>query len=1263
MAGVTMTPIHDDIPRQGQASSLKYRDLIQFDPIETVIQLRHADEATAARRLVATYVVSDQMAERLVGIAIPQLRFDVPADNKGLLVVGDYGTGKSHLMSVISAVAEREELADDLDTRIRDAAGAIAGRFKVARTELGATRMTLRDFVCSTLEEALENWSVEGGFRFPPPDTIPNHKRAFEDMMGAFHGRFPEQGLLLVVDELLDYLKGRNDLELVQDLNFLREVGEVCKDLRFRFIAGVQESIFESTRFEHVASSVRRVQDRFDQLRIAREDIKHVVAERLLRKSTAQRARVSEYLQPFTRFYGRMNERLDDFVRLFPVHPDFIGTFERLSVVEKRQILKTLSSAMAARLDDELPDDHPGLIAYDGFWETLRGTPSFRAVPEVREVSDCNEVLEARIQSAFTRPLYRPMALRIIHALSVHRLTHRDIHAPLGATAEELRDELCLYQPGIEDMGSGEPDEDLRGHVETVLGAIHRTVSGQFITRNQENGQYYLDLKKTEDLDAKIEDRAEALDPDTLNRHYHAALRRIMECTDETYVTGYQIWEHELEWRERRASRLGYLFFGAPNERSTAVPPRDFYLYFLQPYQQHPFKDEKLADEVFFRLADRDETFDRTLRLRAAASDLASRASGHAKTVYAQKADGYLGELASWLRERLPKAYSVTHQGKTSPLAKWMASGRPGSAGTDTVRDTVNAVAAAALATHFAEQSPEYPGFHDYHTEENREQAVRDALRWIAGSAKTRQAARVLDALGLLDGDRLDPSRSKYAGHVLSELRRKGTGKVLNRPELIETVRGVEYMAPDSVRLEPEWVVVLLAALVYSGDLVVAIPGKRFDASGLEEMAATAIQDIVGFKHLERPKDWNLPGMKALFGLLDMAPGEAQQVTLGRDGPVRELQRRIEVRVEQLVTAAHDLRSGINFWGGAVIPEEQADAMARKLDETKGFLESVRRFNTPGKFKNFMYASAQVRRSGAGLEELSAFRALMEIVRGELGEAASYLATAAAVLPDDHEWAGAAAIARQDVQSRLRDRKTWTDHGFRMRTGRKLRDLKDRYIGEYLRLHARARLGAKDNDRKREILRDGRIDRLERLATIDLLPKEQLTGLQDRLGGLESCFPPTGRDMKAAPDCPRCHFRPSTHAEGAPVSEQLCAIHRDLDRVFSEWTAALLENLNDPTTTKQVELLEPDRRRLIEGFLASRVLPDELSDDFVTAIGEVLSGLSKVVLTSDGIRAALESGGLPTTLDEMGRRFGQHLSNEAKGIDRARARILLGRWE
>src|SRR5207248_8485811 len=130
--------------------------------------------------------------------------------------------------------------------------------------------------------------------------------------------------LLLVLDELLDYLRSRRDQPLILDLGFLREIGEVCKDLRFRFLAGVQEAIFDSGRFAHVADSLGRVKDRFQQVKIATTDVKYVVANRLLKKTPEQIAKVRDYLDPFTKFYGNMTERLDDFANLFPIHPEYV---------------------------------------------------------------------------------------------------------------------------------------------------------------------------------------------------------------------------------------------------------------------------------------------------------------------------------------------------------------------------------------------------------------------------------------------------------------------------------------------------------------------------------------------------------------------------------------------------------------------------------------------------------------------------------------------------------------------------------------------------------------------------------------------------------------------------------------------------------------------------------------------------------------------------------------------------------------------------
>ena len=165
---------------------MKYGDLIQFEPIESVVQLRDANEAAAARHHVETYVISQEMAERLANLVIPQLQFEQPVDNKGLLVVGNYGTGKSHLMSVISALAEHSELPSCInDQNVAKAAGKIGGRFKVVRTEIGATTMSLRDILVGEMEEHLATIGMD--YSFPSAAKVSNNKRAFEEMMATFH--------------------------------------------------------------------------------------------------------------------------------------------------------------------------------------------------------------------------------------------------------------------------------------------------------------------------------------------------------------------------------------------------------------------------------------------------------------------------------------------------------------------------------------------------------------------------------------------------------------------------------------------------------------------------------------------------------------------------------------------------------------------------------------------------------------------------------------------------------------------------------------------------------------------------------------------------------------------------------------------------------------------------------------------------------------------------------------------------------------------
>jgi len=108
---------------------MKYNELIQFDPIVTVIELKSADDSTKAKELVRSYVMSDNMADLVSAKILSQLSLEDVVDNKGVLLVGNYGTGKSHLMSVISAIAADSaylELAQN--EKFRTAARTIAGK-------------------------------------------------------------------------------------------------------------------------------------------------------------------------------------------------------------------------------------------------------------------------------------------------------------------------------------------------------------------------------------------------------------------------------------------------------------------------------------------------------------------------------------------------------------------------------------------------------------------------------------------------------------------------------------------------------------------------------------------------------------------------------------------------------------------------------------------------------------------------------------------------------------------------------------------------------------------------------------------------------------------------------------------------------------------------------------------------------------------------------------------------------------------------------
>ena len=219
-----------------------------------------------------------------------------------------------------------------------------------------------------------------------------------------------------------------------------------------------------------------------------------VLAARLVPKTPAQAAQVREHLARFADYYGDLAGRLDEFVALFPVHPDCLAVLEKLSFLPPPALLSWLAGEVEQTLDQPLPADRPGLIGYDRFWEQLR-RPEFQKVADVEAVLYCARSLEPAFEKSWSQPSSKDAARSLLRALLVQRLATVDIYNTHGPTPAALRDSLCLLPPGFEAAG-GEPAARLLALVADLLGGLRRVVGEKALGFSPERNEYCIHIRK-----------------------------------------------------------------------------------------------------------------------------------------------------------------------------------------------------------------------------------------------------------------------------------------------------------------------------------------------------------------------------------------------------------------------------------------------------------------------------------------------------------------------------------------------------------------------------------------------------------------------------------------------------------------------------------------------------------------------------------------------------------------------------------------------
>lgn len=1218
---------------------MKYKDLLNFEPITEVVKFSRTSESDYQKLLVKTFVFSDTFKNHLIPLMIRNLDFNYGGESFGLQVVGNYGTGKSHLMSLVSLLAENAELVDLIsDAKPKKDLKAIAGKFKVLRFELGNTE-SLWEVITFQIEHYLTGLGIK--FSFDGHGPKPYFDKLLL-MMAEFEEKFPNKGFLIVIDEMLAYLKGRSTPDkLNQDLAVLQSLGQACDKSKFKFIFGVQEMIYHSSEFQFAADMLQKVNDRYKDIMITKEDVAFIVKNRLLRKDEHQKQKIKSHLDPFLSLFTDMHGRTQDYIELFPVHPTYFENFEKIRIGKsQREILKTLSNQFSEILEHDVPNDNPGLLTYDRYWEDIQKSQDLMAIPDVRKVKEITETIADKIETYFTgvRAPKKVVAKRIVNACAIKLLQH-ELQKQNGTNTEHLVDDLCLTDKLATDR------DFLIDIIDSAAQQIITATSGQYFDKNTENAEYHLRIEGGINFDQKIKDYASTMADAQKDEYFFKFLEVNLPLDHDTYRTGFRIWEHNIDWKSHKTYRDGYIFFGNPNEKSTTHPRQHFYMYFMPIFDDAKKRRNHEEDEVYFIFDGLSKDFKDAVTLYGAALSLEVRADSSQKAIYRQKIDELNKKARALFDQEYVQITKVDYQGKELPL-----SGYPLPGAGFTKEQIFSNVASIVFENWFENERPNYPKFTQLNAsvaKDNFDRLVKQALLKVASpELANRDGEGILSGLGLWIPGMLDYSLSPYAKSLLQMLFAKGEGKVLNRDEIIEYVDKSENLwLTIDFHIEAELEFVVMATLAALGEIEITLnSGKSINSTNLNELKDVQKQDFFSFTHIKAPKGLNLAALKAMFiGML----GRDLSNQLKDPSTYTHLVSVANEWAKRAVTVLNKVQGGYMFKGVEIVSQEQASKYRQHFTAFSGFCDKLANYTSEAKIKNFSFSSDDLNKillAKAEVEQVE--KQLLEVVL--LNEDIAYLQQCKQYITD--------AAFKDDITNAINNLAMVlsSDDASKMAVYKtELNKFKERYADWYLQLYLKHRISEADNTQKQALLDSEKKAICDILKDADFLSSGQYAQWLNRISKLQPADGNVNKSLLLT--APYQDFNPLDFEDSESLSVK--QLKTDLSDLVGQWTETLKDTLDDPMVKKKMNLLDISLQKLLDDFKASSVtLAKDNALRIRNAIMDLHKGLEKVELSLEGMKATFNK---PLTPDESIEAFRAYIDQLAKGKERDKIRIIL----
>ncbi|MEW6622397.1 MAG: DUF6079 family protein [Bacillota bacterium] len=1197
----------------------KIIELINFERIKDVIDI---DILLDKKSMVEKFVISPSIEEHLT-----HLFEDLQGTNhKATQLVGGYGSGKSHLLAFVISVLTEPELMDYIQSeKVRKAAKALNRNFVVISWELQANDVPLSDYFYDRLEIQLnENYGIKYE---APTDKVVDHKAEIFKILDLIKKDNPTRGLVVVVDEISDFLKQKTKEKIQRDVQFLRILGQAAQNSDFTYIGAMQEHVFTNAKYVDEAESFGRVSERFNVVTIKREDIKRVISRRVLSKSSEQRLKLEELFNEYTKYFPNLRANLDEYIDLFPLHPYVIQVFSELPYFEKRGVIQFTMQEVEKILDEEFPC----MITYDLIFDEINSKHTVKNLETVSPVVEAVQTLDSKIDLLDTR--HQDSARQVIKALAVLKLYGKSTNN--GATLEELANTL-LTLPANKFM-------EARDELEIVLNKLRKVTDGQFINKTKE-GYYFLDLSLDVDYDQVILRRTENLPENALDDEILNILKEQLQLQP---VEGNGIYKDTCRWLSRRSFREGiFVYATAKGEKKKLTG--EYQIIFLSPFAaSSPYKSAQNTLVVSGSLSSEAvEELKKVAAARALIADNFNRSIMQKKLVALKKN----------FTEKLIKAYLDTGKADFANNNKSIRSLI--SREFTNFDELFSEIKPALLDEYFTSRYPEHPKFAQAISRDNIAGEFSSALKELVNKGSSQElfsnAKSIFNALDLLDEEgNFSTAKSKAASHIRQVAKeKKGINVSIN--EIIEKFSDVPY------GYDPIMTKFVFTVLTYNGEIILkAAGGKTITSSEIAETFSAGLDTFENIRYFTVEEDIDIQPIINLFNALDIKPDYLRS-PLKRGNAVQDFRTRFLEIKEQLQQLKQHLEK-ISIHDSEIIDVDGLQAKHEELSVLP--IDDFEKIKTPSNLKNIIYLHSQIKEISKAHQLLHKLTAFYDSYFSDIKKDLEYAIEVQNIMneyPGIIDAEGIDALLF-DAFAILKDAERFLEREELVPLIGKLQQIRKKYKAAYYKAHEKYTGSKVDWKSLDDICKSKEFLNLKTLQSVSLFKNAQFLKLEDeisRLSGLRCTkFKADILDEKTI--CPHCHFPQGF--KGEDIDNRLQQIEDKVKDIYKESEDLILGELDE--YKENLQLLRKNERELIEDVINEGQLPETITEEHVAALNNLFKELECIEISPQELAKEIFKESQVLDYEAFSQKLEEVKNNLIAGRDRDRVRIKLSEGE